>query len=392
MLLHHALLIHRLRDVILCAPCAAFLYYVVATYCALRFFLRSPARNIGFTPGVSILKPVRGVDREAYENFSSFCAIDYPDYEILFGVSDPQDPAVPIIQRVIREFPERSIRLFAGIKRTGPNDKASILACLSAEASHELLAISDSDTRVEPGYLRAVVSPFSDPNVGAVTCLYRGINARTLGDSMEAIGISSDFFAGVLVAEQFAGTRFALGASMAVARAQLNEIGGFEALSEFLLDDFEMGNRIAALGYRVVLLPYAVSMVLPSESLRGFWQRQVRWAVGIRSTNAASHWGLLLTQGLPLTLLAMAVSRSAADAGLYAAGYLLTRYAMAWSVGVWGLEDSILRRRWWLAPVRDALFFLVWLASIPKSRVNWRGKAFHVSKGRLAPEEAPPTR
>jgi ceramide glucosyltransferase len=392
MILHHALLLHRLRDLMLCAPCAAFLYYAVATVCAARFFKRRPARCGGFSPAVSVLKPVRGLDREAYENFSSFCRLDYPNYEILFGVSDPDDPAIPLIQKLIRDFPERSIRLFTDIKKIGPNDKASILACLSREANHELLVISDSDTRVEPGYLRAVVRPFSDPQVGAVTCLYRGVDARTLGDSLEAIGISSDFLAGALVAEEFAGARFALGASVAIARAQLAEIGGFETLSEFLLDDFELGNRVAALGYRVELLPYTVSMVLPSESLRGFWQRQLRWAVGIRNTSLAAHWGLLLTQGLPLTLLAMAVARSATEAGAYAAAYLITRYLMACSTGIWGLQDSVLRRRWWLVPARDAAMFVVWLASIPTSRVNWRGRAFYVSKGRLAPEEARPAR
>ncbi|MGH9448008.1 MAG: bacteriohopanetetrol glucosamine biosynthesis glycosyltransferase HpnI, partial [Terriglobia bacterium] len=374
MISHHAVLVHDVRDIMLCAPFAAYLYYSVAAVCAVRFFNRTPPSCGGFAPAVSVLKPVSGVDREAYENFSSFCRLDYPAYELLFGVSNQEDPVIPIIQRLIRDFPERSIRLFTDIPKAGANDKASVLACLSREANHELLVISDSDTRVEPGYLRAMVRPFSDPQVGVVTCLYRGTDARTMGDSMEAIGISSDFFAGAIVADQFGGARFALGASMAVARAQLAEIGGFEELSEFLLDDFELGNRVAALGYRVELLPYAVSMVLPSESLRGFWQRQVRWAVGIRNTSPAAHWGLLLTQGLPLTLLAVTVCRSAAEAGFYGAAYLLTRYSMAFSVGVWGLQDSILRRRLWLAPVRDAAGFLIWLASFPQSRVSWRGK------------------
>ena len=387
-----ALLLRDLREVIFVAPCVAFLYYLAAAVCARRFFRGAPKQASGFTPAISILKPVRGIDREAYENFASFCQLDYPDYEILFGVSDPADPVISIIQRLIRNFPERRIRLSAGMGKLGPNDKASVLAHLSREASHDVLVISDSDTRVAPDCLRAIAAPFRDPEVGAVTCLYRGVDAKTLGDAMEALGISSDFFGGVLVAQQFAGARFALGATMATTRERVEEIGGFEALAEFLLDDFELGNRIAALGYRIELLPYTVSMVLPSQRLYEFWQRQLRWAVGVRNTNPWAHLGLLVTQGLPLSLLAMAICRTTGEASLYLSAYFVTRYAMACSVGIWGLHDAVLCRKWWLVPVRDAIAFFTWLASIRHSRVQWRGNAFQVRKGRLTPDEVTPGR
>lgn len=382
------ILLMHFRETILFVPFLAFAYYLVAAASARRFFSRLRKPQASFLSPASILKPVRGLDREAYENFASFCRLDYPDYEILFGVSDPADPVIPVIQKVIRDFPDRSIRLFTGLSSVGHNDKASILAHLAREAKHDLLMISDSDTRVEKDYLRVLAAPFSNPAVGAVTCLYRGVKESSLTDSLEAIGISSDFFAGVFVAEQFAGARFALGAAMATTRARLAEIGGFEMLAGFLLDDYELGRRIAEQGYRVEMLPYTVSMVLPSESLRGFWQRQLRWAVGVRNARPWSHLGLLITQGLPLSLLAAVVSRSEREACAYFVAYLLTRFTMAWTVGVWGLKDTLLLRKWWLVPLRDAATFCTWVASLRYSRVNWRGNAFYIRKGRLVPAAA----
>jgi ceramide glucosyltransferase len=383
LLLHHAFLWRHAREAILFAPCLAFAYYLVAAICASRFFCRAHISLAADPPPISILKPVRGVDREAYENFASFCRLDYPEYEILFGVVDVDDPVVPIIRKLIEDFPQRAIRLFTGMNRRGPNEKASILAHLSRHARYDLLVVSDSDIRVTSDCLRAIAAPFHNPRVGAVTCLYRGERGKTLADALEAVGVSSDFFAGVFVAEQFGGAKFALGATMATTRTRLDEIGGFEALSDCLLDDYELGHRIAAQGYRVELVPYTVSIVLPGETLSGYWRRQMRWAVGVRNARPLGHLGLLVTQGLPLTFAAMAASRSAGEAGFYLAVYLITRATMAWSVGVWGLRDPILLKKWWLVPLRDALAFGVWIASTGCSRVEWRGDAFYIRKGRL---------
>ncbi len=388
MLIHHVALLYHFREVILLAPFLAFSYYLVATASARCFFSRRRGASAEFTPPVSILKAVRGLDRGAYENFASFCRQDYPDYEILFGVRDPADPVIPVIQKLIQDFPERPIRLFVGISRMGPNEKASILAHLTRQACHDVLVISDSDTRVAPDCLRAVAAPLREPDVGAVACLYRGVDARSLADRVEAVAVSSDFLAHVLVAEEFAGARFALGATVATTRAPLAAIGGFEALSDFLLDDYELGRRIAAQGYRVELLPYTVDMVLPAQSLRGFWDRQLRWSVGVHNSCPWGHFGLLATQGLPLALVAAACSGSARRAVFYLGAYLITRMAMAWTTGVWGLRDSLLRDNWWLVPVRDALGFALWLASLGDRRVRWRGSEFYVRKGRLIPAGA----
>lgn len=381
--LHHALLLIRLRKAVLFAPCLAFAYYLVAAGCAVNFSRRRGVRRAAYTPPLSILKPVRGLDREAYENFASFCRLDYPEYEVLFGVADANDPAVPVIRKLIRDFPDCPIRLVTGMRRHGPNEKASILAHLARQAKHDLLVISDSDTRVDPGCLRDVAAPFADAQVGLVTCLYRGERQETLADAIEAAGIRSDFFAGVFVAEQFSGTQFALGATLAVPRARLDAIGGFEALSDYLLDDYELGRRVAETGFRVELIPHTVSMVLPAETLRGYWRRQLRWSVGVRNSRPWGHLGLLITQGLPLTLAAVLASHSLRESFLYLAAYLATRGIMTWAVGAQGLQDPAWLKNCWLTPARDMLAFCAWAASLRHSRVNWRGDAFYVRKGRL---------
>src|SRR2546426_7274782 len=185
-------------------------YYIFASEAARRFFRRSRRdraadEQAGFTPSVSILKPVRGLDRHAVEHFTSFCRQDYPDYEILFGVADASDPAIPIIRQLAGDHPERSIRLIVGAPEIGASSKVNKLCRLAAEARHELLVISDSDITVAPSYLRSVVAPFRDGKVGAVTCLYRGVPDGGVWAALEALGISTDFAPGVIVARQLEG-------------------------------------------------------------------------------------------------------------------------------------------------------------------------------------------
>lgn len=383
-LLHHALMLRSLREAVLFAPCLAFSYYLVAAGCAVLFSRRRSAAPPEHAPPVSILKPVRGIDRDAYENFARFCRLDYPQYELLFGVADSGDPVVPVIQRLMVDFPACSIRLFTPVNAPHGNEKTSILARLASEAHYDLLVISDSDTRVAPDCLRAIAAPFADANVGAASSLYRAESPATLADALEAVGISSEFIPGVLVAERFADVRFALGALMAVRRARLEQIGGFEALSDFLMDDYELGRRIAEAGSRVTLTASPVAIVPPAGTVRDYWRRQLRWAVGVRNSRPWGHLGLLVTQGLPLTLAAALASRSGREAALYLSAYLVTRYAMAWAVGWMTLRDRVLISKWWLIPARDALAFSWWLASFFCRRVTWRGSAFSVRKGRLS--------
>lgn len=379
------MLLTVLRWTILVGAVLPSVYYLVAIYCAWRFFRSRDEDSEGFTPPVSILKPVRGLDREAYENFASFCRQDYPRYEILFGVADQQEPAIPIIQKLIRDFPKLSIRLLIGCEDLGSNDKVNKLCRLVREARHDLLVISDSDIRVRADYLRSVVSPFRDPQVGVVTCTYVGLAERRLWSELEAINLASNFLAGVLVARQLEGVKFSLGATIAITRERLGEIGGFEALADFASEDFEVGNRVAARGYRVKLSSCTVQTVCFSRTAKEFFEQHLRWAVGLRHSRPGGHFGWLLTQGLPCSLAAMAVAPSALVAAGYLGAYLSLRLAMAWTVGVWGLRDELLKKKFWLLPLSDALGFLIWVLSFGCNRINWRGNRFYVRKGRLVP-------
>jgi len=375
------------RDALLLLALASFAYYLVAIFAALRFFGRRDAAALpsDFTPPISILKPIYGLDRETYQNYASLCAQDYPDYEILFCVSDEQDPAIAVIAKLASDFPDRRINLLIGSEPRGVSDKVNKLCRMAREARHEILAVSDSDVRVEPEYLRAIAAPFCDPAVGAVTCLYRGVTDGSLAANLEAIGNSTDFTAGVLVAWLFAPVNFTLGATMATTKTRLAEIGGFESLVDHFSDDYELGNRIAARGHRVELSTFPVAIVYPEQTLADAFRHQLRWNVSIRFSRPAGHLGLIFTQALPLALLAAIVAPSAAWAISLLAGYLLLRGASAWVVGVYGMRDAAVRRHMELLPLRDAFAFIVWVASFFPQRIHWRGREFHVRNKRLVP-------
>jgi ceramide glucosyltransferase len=378
------------RTAILLLALAPLGYYIVATLAAIRFFRRERNRNLpDFTPPVSLLKPVRGVDFASLENFTSFCLQDYPNFEILFCVNDLSDPAVAVIQQVISEHPERPIRLFSGAEQLGSNRKVNNLVLLTREAQHDILVQSDGDVRVGPQYLREVVAPFVNPGVGAVSCFYRGIAEKNLGAELEAVGASSDFFGGAMVADWKEGVTFALGASVATTKTWLKKIGGYEALVNLLADDYELGNRIYKVGGKVLLSREPVWTMYPAQTVRGFWQHQVRWARTVRLCRPAAFLGLLFTHGLPWALLAATVAPGVAIPAAYLLGYLTLRLSMAWIVGVWGIGDQALRRNLWLVPLRDALHFAVWLASFTSNRVTWGGSEFLLKDGRMIEMHAP---
>ena len=379
-----------LRWAVLAIAVLPFVYYLAATFCAWEFFRRRREARADFAPPVSILKPLKGLERDAYENLASFCRQDYPEYEILFAVDDERDSVIPIVEKLIRDFPRVPIRLVVGSAIPGPNNKVAKLCGLLPGARHELLVISDSDVRVEPDYLRSVVSAFRDPSVGAVTCLYRGMARPNLWSELEDLNLASGFQVSTLIARKLERMNFAFGATMAVPRARLAEIGGFEALADCADDDHELGGRIAARGYRVELAPSAVQTLCASSTAREFFLHHLRWGVVTRHGRPWEYAGLLFTQGLPWSLAAAALAPSWVVSTGYLGTYLVTRLALAFSFGTYGLKDPLLRRRWWLIPVRDALGFFIWVAAVFSNRISWRGSKFYVRRGRLIPV-APPT-
>ncbi len=372
------------RDVFLLLALAPFAYYLSAILAALRFYRNAPVSE-DFSPPVSILKPVRGLDRETYENYASFCNQNYPEFEILFCVTDSTDAAIPVIEQVIRDFPRCPIRLLVGSQPLGVSDKVNKLCSMAREARHEILLVSDSDVRVEPEFLREVVAPFANPQVGGVTCLYKGLTDASFGSQMEALGNSADFAPGVLVAWLMGGLDFMLGAVMVTTKKQVAGIGGFEILADHLSDDYELGNRIVANGYRVELSREPVCVVYPRQNFFDAFRHQLRWNLTVRCSRPGGHFGLVFTQGLPWAILAAAIAPNEKLAGAYLAGYAILRTAMAWRVGVSGMRDALVRRRIWMLPLRDAFAFVVWLLSFFPQRIHWRGQEFYVRDKRLVP-------
>jgi ceramide glucosyltransferase len=365
-----------------------FSYYLIAIYSAWRFFAQrvpSDSHASGFTPPVSILKPIRGLDPDAHENFSSFCRQDYPEYEILFCVDGEDDPVLPVIERLRREFPERRIEVLFGSGRIATNDKVAKLARLVGEARHEFVVISDSDVRVRPDYLRSVVAPLADPTVGAVTCPYLSIEKRTLADRLQAIGMHSDFYAGIFTARELDGVKFALGPTIATTRSHLAGFGGYQAIENQPADDLLVGRLIADQGYRVELLPYAVETVADYRGLSDLVHKRLRWIVVMRHMRPWGHLGLLCTQGLVWSLAAAAAHPAPAAAIGYLGAYFALRCAITWTIGVRGFGQNALSRDLWLIPVWDAVAFLIWLASFARRSVRWRGADYYIRNGMLVP-------
>ena len=372
------------RLIVLLLAVAPLAYYVVAIAAAIGFFTKERKKTLAdFRPPVSILKPVRGLDFASYENFCSFCRQDYENYEILFCVNEMTDPAVPVIQQLIVEFPQRRIRVLSGAPQLGTNRKVNNLALLTKEAQNDFLVQSDGDVRVGPNYLREVLAPFADPSVGVVSCFYRAIAQANLPAELEAVGAASDFFAGALVADWMEGITFALGASVATSKGWLAKIGGYEGLADYLADDYEIGNRVHKAGGKVLLSREAVWTMYPAERFRDFWQHQLRWARTVRLVRPASFFGLIVTHGLPWAVAAALVAPSGWIAGAYLVAYLVLRLTLAWTVGVWGTGDDVVRRKLWLVPLRDAIHFIVWLASFGSNRVQWGGDEYAIDRGRM---------
>jgi ceramide glucosyltransferase len=373
-------------DLFLVVAAIPFIYYCIAIYSSWRYFRQAVTTpDPSFTPPVSILKPIRGLDPDARENLASFCRLDYPEYEIVFCV-DPDDEAVlAVLRNLMADFPQCRIRVLYGSGRVATNDKVAKLARLVNDAAHETVVISDSDVRVRPDYLRHLVAPLRDPKVGAVTCFYVPTELTTLTDHLQSVGMMSDFYAGILVAWQLDGVKFALGPTIATTRARLAGFGGYAELENRPADDLLVGRLIAEQGFEVVLLRYSIETVCDYGSLSDLLHKRLRWIVVMRHMRPWGHFGLLLTQGLPWSLAALAVHPSAAVALGYLGGYMALRVAMTWIIGIHGLHQPGLWKQMLLIPVWDAVAFAIWLTSFGRNSIRWRGADYHIRDGRLVP-------
>lgn len=362
-------------------------FYLIALWSAHLFGREDRPQPVEAQPiPVSILKPLKGADSQTYAALRSHCTQDYGPYEIVFGVNDANDEAVPLVRKLIAEFPKLDIRLVICTKVLGANRKVSSLIHLLREAGYRHVLVNDGDIEVTPGYLHSVMSCFIPPEVGMVTCLYKGRAAGTLGSRLESLGISTDFIPGVLTSRYLEdGLHFGLGSTLAMSRAALDKIGGFEAVVDYLADDYQLGRRISAAGFKVALAHETVETSIPPYSFSEFWEHQQRWARTMRVSRPTGYRGLVLTFGLPWAICLAFFAPHNWWSWTLLATTLLARIAVAIGVGWRILRDRQVLRDLWLLPLRDLLALAVWAWSYADNSVTWRGEKFRLEAGRMYP-------
>ncbi len=374
-------------------------YFVAATVAARIFLAVRRAPLATFTPSVSILKSLKGLDPGMIDAFRSHCRQSYAgDFELLFGVSTLADPAVAAVEQLKTEFPQRSIRLIECPERLGTNGKVSTLVQLATQARYPFLLINDSDITVSPRYLERVMACFApaaeysdeapqgkvQQKVGLVTALYRGRAHGTLASRLEALGIATDFQAGVLLSMWIeGGLSYGFGSTLAVRREALDKIGGLLPLVDYLADDYELGYRVAQAGYRVALSGEVVETGVPAYGWRGFVDHQLRWERAVRDSRPWGYAGLIFTHGLGWALLNVLAS-GANPASLWLAGLsLFSRLTLAITVGAEVLDDRRVLASLWLLPLRDLVAMGVWVAGFAGNTIVWRGDRFILKNGKL---------
>ena len=348
-----------------------------------------------FFPGLSLLKPLHGSEPHLEARLEGFFQQDYPNYEILFCARDSMDAGLRLARRVAERYPHIPVQFLTTGEPAYTNAKVSSLELMGLAAESDIFVISDSDVRVTPTYLREVAAPFADPGVGMVTCLYRGVaDGKSLWSRLEAIAMSIEMTAGVLVAEWIEGMQFALGPTMAVRRACVEEIGGFGTLGRYCADDFVLGNRIAPRGRQVVLSHHVIDHIVLNGGLPQSVMHQVRWMKSTRFSRPKGHLGTALTYSMPFALLvwAMSMALGMPRLGFAALAWsVLTRLLLAAVVGGAVVNEGSLLRTVLLYPLRDLMGFGFWAASYASNRILWRGEVFELLRDGVMRRYAPET-
>jgi ceramide glucosyltransferase len=341
-------------------------------YLSTRESVATHAADLRSFAPISILKPLAGLDAGLESNLRTFFEQDYPSFEILFAVRDREDPAVAVIEKLQKEYPRVDATLMITGEPPYPNAKVFSLDRMLRAASHELVVMSDSDTRVEPNLLRTIAAEFQDPGVGVVTCPYRALAQASIGSRLEATGINTDFLAGVLVARMLEGMHFALGPTIAARRSALHAIGGFKRIREYLAEDFVMGKFAAEAGFRVILSSYVIEHHIGGGDWRGIASHRLRWVRSTRRSRRLGYIGQLFTMTTPIALIVCAAEPGWWPAGIAAIALRLT--------SAWVMSRTVVRARidWRLLPVEDVVAFLFWIAGFFGSTIEWRGRRYRV--------------
>ncbi len=361
----------------------ALAYSLISLVCAAKYFRSLPTQvDVGRHPGVSILKPVKGMDEGSYDNFASFCRQNHDGaLQLIFAAASPDDQVIPVIRQLMADFPEHDISLVINPAIHGPNYKVSNLINAFPRAKHDIIIVCDSDIRVAGDYLKSVTSHFSDPQVGLVTSLYRTSSVPGVAAALEATGFTAEMIPNVLVALQLEGLSFALGASMAVRREALASIGGFQALADYLADDYQLGNKIHLSGWRIALDGCFVESMVKSENLISVLSRQLRWARTMRVSRPGGYLASGITLPFPAALLATLIASSPAPALSAVALLYALRMLVCTLFSRVFVRDGLFPRWLWLLPLRDMLAFFTWALSFLGNRVEWRGSRFVLKPG-----------
>lgn len=371
---------YSLKLIVALIVVSSILYCFFSLYCTWSFFRRRGHRNEEYEPPVTILKPLNGVENGLYENLLSHINQDYPRYQIIFGVNNTEDPVIPVVERLKMEFPGKDIQFVVSGKTIGSNLKVSNLNNMYEEARYDIILINDSDTWVEPDYLRRVVSPMKAPEVGGSTCLYRVKSTTSFGSAVEAFFINADFFPSALVAHRL-GMNFGFGATIVIKRKVLEQIGGFSSLADYLADDYEIGNRVINAGYKLHLSDYIVDVTLQETSFLEYMRHNLRWAKTIKSCRPRGYFLRLFTRGTPFSIAFLVMTGfSTLGWGLFLC-HLFARYTTSLII-----ESVYLRVRsslvhFSLLPVKDLITFGIWCCGFTGNKITWGRNTFYLLEG-----------
>lgn len=357
---------------------AALGYYGFSLYATIAFFRSQPNEPTEtFTPPVTILKPLCGLDWESYDCLASFCQQDYPEYQLVFTLQDSQDPSLAIVEKLQRDFPALNIEFVISDRHLGINPKINNLANGFNLARYDLFVISDSDIQVKNDYLEAIIQPFKEAEVGVVTCLYNSVTEGWLA-GFEALDIATQFLPKVMTARRLEGMNFALGSTIAIRRETLDKIGGLVEIVNHLADDYRLGHLANVQGYQVILSRYIVEHHLGNVTLGNMISRQTRWQKCIRIERFWGYVGLIFTQGTVLSSLFLALTHASRWGWIVFGILWLARYLTAYWIAIALFQDHTAKQFWLWTPLRDFLTFGIWCYSFIGDRVTWRGKTFQL--------------
>ena len=380
--------LHTLINVLLYASVIGLLcstgFLVLTLYSVANFRATRPKSLPNFTPPATLLKTVCGLEPRLEENLESFFTQDYPNFEIIFGARDNNDPALRIVERLQAKYPDVKVEIVFSGEPKHPNAKVCSLVRMVEVANTDFYVISDSDVRVDPNYLREIMAPFADPKLGMVTCLYRGVNTGGLWSLLEALGMSVEMTSGAVCANTLEGMKFALGPTMVGRREAVEQVGGMPALLDYCADDYLLGNRIAEAGWRVIISHHVIDHIVLNRGFRDSVAHQVRWMKSTRFSRPKGHFGTVLTFAMPFGLLACVFGLLAGEPALALGSLafaLLNRIILSLAAG-WGVvRDWQSVKYAWLYPLRDLMGFFFWIASYSSDEIVWRKDRYRLSFG-----------